>query len=81
MPINGIEERRYVIIPEADLTIQMIEDCLETDFNTLRWNNDHSKTILKYEGTKPASITQFIDYSHSEILVELEKPEWNEIIA
>lgn len=74
---QAIEDRKYVLIPEAELTMHMVEDCLETDFNTLRWNVDHTKTVLKYEGTKPASIAAYLDYTHAEILVEMAKPEWN----
>ena len=70
-------ERKYVIVPENQLTMKMIEDCLETDFNTLRWNVGHTKTVLKYEGAKPASISAYTDYTHAEILVEMAKEEWN----
>ena len=69
-------ERRYILVPIGSLTEQMINDALETDFNTLRWNNTHTMTVLKYEGTKPASFAPFTDMSHAEILVEMAKPEW-----
>jgi len=72
-------ERKYVLIPFAELKDEMINDCLETDFNTLRWNNDKTMTVLKYEGAKPASIAKYTDYTHAEILVEMAKPEWNPV--
>lgn len=70
-------ERTYVIIPVPELTQQMVDDCIETSIDTLRKNNDNSKCILKYEGTKPASISSYTDYTHAQMLTELEKAEWN----
>jgi hypothetical protein len=72
-------EKTYVLIPAAELTMQMVDVALETDFNTLRWNNDHTKTVLKWEGTKPPIFNPYTDYSHAQILVEMAKPEWTPV--
>jgi len=70
-------EKTYCIVPTSDLTQQMVDDCVETSLDTLRRNNDDTKAVLKYEGSKPSSLTEYTTYTHAEILVEMAKPEWN----
>lgn len=69
-------KREYVVMLLSQVTDQMIDDCLETSRETLRLNNDGTKTILKYEGEKPASLTPYVEYDHDEILEILSAPEW-----
>lgn len=68
--------KTYVIVPTGELTQQMIDDCIETSSDTLRRNDINTKCILKYEGSKPASITSYSDYTYEQILTELENSEW-----
>lgn len=70
------EVKRYCIVPVADLTDQMILDCLETSMDTLRRNNADTMAVLKYVGEKPVILLGYDDYTHAEILVEMLKPEW-----
>ena len=70
------DSKTYVIVPVAELTQQMVDDCIETSLDTLRRNNINTKTILKFEGSKPASISSYTDYTHAEMLIELENVEW-----
>ena len=67
----------YVIIPTAELTQQMVDDCVETTIDTVRKSVDTTLCVLKYNGDKPASIAAYTDYTHEQILVEMAKPEWS----
>ena len=71
---------RYITIPRLDTTQQMIDDCIETSFNSLRVSSHTLPLcILKYEEAlgKPTSIAGYTDYSYEEILVILQTSEWN----
>ena len=70
---------KYIIIDLEDVTQQMIDDCIETSFDTLRLSLDELQTILKWNGETPASILaldpQPTQYTHEEILAFLNDPE------
>ena len=70
---------KYIIIDLEDVTQQMIDDCIETSFDTLRLSLDELQTILKWNGETPASILaldpQPTQYSYAEILAILNDPE------
>lgn len=69
----------YVIVPNDELTQQMIDDCKETSIDTLRHSMQGvDRVILKWEGSTPSSLTGYDQYNHSEILVEVAKSEWIE---
>ena len=70
----------YVIAPFVDVTQQMIDDCCETSFDTLRHSTQGvDRVILKWVGDTPASMVGYVQYSYAEILVEIAKPEWSEV--
>ena len=70
---------KYIIIDLEDITQDMIDDCIETSFDTLRLSLDELQTILKWNGETPASIValdpQPTQYSYAEILAILNDPE------
>lgn len=68
----------YVILPTEDVTQQMIDDCIQTSIETLRKSLDGDLAVLKYSGTKPASLGERTDLTHAEILVEMAGPLWND---
>jgi len=41
-----------------------------------RRSNDDSKFIVTYENEQPSSLNSVTEYTHQEILEELEKSEW-----
>jgi hypothetical protein len=71
---------KYVIIDTTEITA---EDSV-IDFNKLmnrgpsylRYNNDGNKAVLKYDGDQPSFLNGKIEYTHAEILVEMNKSEW-----
>jgi hypothetical protein len=72
------EDRKYVIVPFADVTAQMISDCMETSTETLVHSTSGvDRVFLKYEGSTPSSLTGIDTYTHSQILNILHTdPEW-----
>ena len=65
--------KRYVILPLDNVTQEMIDDCIETSFNTLRISKNRN-TILKWRGNKPNSLYGIIEVT--DIRLELQKDEW-----
>ena len=68
--------RTYVIIEAEDVSSVDFSQVLETSADTLRYNNDNSKTFVKYEGSQPSFLNGKTTYTHTEILAELEKEDW-----
>jgi len=68
--------RKYVIIDADFVPSVVFSQVLETSADTLRWNNDETKTFVKYDGSKPSFLTGKDTLTHSQILSELEKDEW-----
>ena len=54
------------------------ETVLETSEDTLRWNDGDSKTFVKFDSSHetPSFLEGKTQYTHAQILVELNKPEW-----
>jgi hypothetical protein len=72
------ENTTYVIVPFGDVTQAMIDVAAETSFATLRHTvSGDDKVILKWTGSTPSELSAYTQYTHSEILTELEAPEWN----
>jgi len=76
--IMSQEEKKYVIIDAADVAGINFDDVMETSADTLRWNNDNTKTFVKYRGNKPYCLYGKDTYSESEIKAILNDPngEW-----
>ena len=71
------KNRKWIIINVSDITDEMIDNALETSLDTLRKSLDGTKTILKWDGDTPSCFDGLTTYTHSEILEELAKSEWN----
>ena len=69
--------RKYVILTSSEAQSIDFSKVLETSANTLRWNNDNSKTFVKYEGSKPSFLSGKSTLTHLQILTELAKDEWS----
>jgi hypothetical protein len=68
--------RKYVIIDSDFVPSVVFSQVLETSADTLRWNDDESKTFVKYEGSKPSFLSGKTAITHSQILAELAQDEW-----
>ena len=71
--------RHWVIVDVSDITDEMIEKAIQSSMTTLRKTNDGSKAILKWDGPDtPSCFDGMTIYSHSEILEELNKSDWQQ---
>ena len=70
--------RQYVILNATEAQAIDFSEVLETNFETLRWNNDSTKTFVKYEGDTPAWLVGKTAYTKAEMLTLLNNPdgEW-----
>lgn len=74
--------RTYVIIDSDDVEDVDFSQVFETSENTLRYNNDDSKTFVKFDSSSPTPsfLSGKTQYTHAQILTELAKPEWSSSI-
>jgi len=69
--------RKWIIVNVSDITEEMLSSAIQSSMNTLRKTLDGSKAILKWDGDTPSCFDGMTVYSHSEILEELDKSDWN----
>lgn len=74
------ENRKYVIIPTAEIGSVDFAEVMETSAETCRYSVDETQTFVKYEGAIPASVAAITgisqEYSHEEILTILSGLDW-----
>ncbi len=63
--------REYVIITSDDVSSVDFTKVEETSADTLRWNNDNTKTFVKYQENKPTFLQGKTAYTYLEILAIL----------
>ena len=73
----AFENRKWIIINVSDITDEMISSSIQSSMDTLRKTLDGNKAILKWDGDTPSCFDGLTTYTHSEILDELAKSEWN----
>ena len=71
-----MNNRKYTIITKAEVANVNFDQVLETSSSTLRYNNAGTKTFVKFEGNTPSFLDGKTQYTHEEILTELNKSEW-----
>ena len=69
---------KYVIINASEVSNIDFSKVLEDSASTLRYNNDDTKTFVKFKGTTPSFLTGKTQYNHSQIMTELQEDEWTE---
>ena len=73
-----MSNRKYIIITKDEVASVDFSQVLETSANTLRYNNDGTKTFVKFEGNTPSFLNGKTQYTHTEMLTELGKSDWTE---
>ncbi len=68
--------RKWVILTASEAAAIDFSEVMQTSADTLRWNNDSTKTFVKYDGDQPSFLSGKDELTHSEILTELAKSEW-----
>ena len=75
-----MEDIKYVIINSSEVSSVDFNQVLEDSADTLRYNNNKTKTILKFKGETPSFLNGKTQYTNSEMLEQLETSEWIEEI-
>ena len=71
------ENNKYVILTAVEASSIDFSKVKETSADTLLWNNDNSKTFVKYEGDSPSFLRDKPTLTQTEMIEELEKSEWD----
>ena len=71
-----MSDKKYVIITKEEVANIDFSQVIETSVNTLRYNNDGTKTFVKFEGNTPSFLDGKTQYTNDEMLTELGKSEW-----
>ena len=68
----------YIIIASNEVSNVDFSQVKETSANTLRYNNDNTKTFVKFEGSTPSFLNGKTQYRKAQILEILndEEGEW-----
>ena len=66
----------YVIINASEVSGIDFSKIKETSNDTLRYSNDNTKTFVRYEGSQPSFLNGKTEYTHEQILTELNESEW-----
>jgi len=74
--VTRYADRKWVILSASEVASIDFSQLLEAGSNSLRWNNDNTKTFVKYEGSKPSFLSGKAALNHAQILTELEGAEW-----
>tara|TARA_R100001460_G_scaffold284_1_gene1359 strand:+ start:800 stop:1027 length:228 start_codon:yes stop_codon:yes gene_type:complete len=71
-----MNNKKYIIITKDEVASVDFSQVDETSVSTLRYNNDGTKTFVKFKGNTPSFLDGKTQYTHEEILTELNKSEW-----
>ena len=71
-------DRKFVIINSAEVSSVDFSEVLELSADTLRYNNDNTKTFVKFEGDTPSFLDGKTEYTYSDFKAILgdENGEW-----
>ena len=64
--------RKITVINASDVSSIDFSQVLETSANTLRYNNDNTKTFVKYDGAQPSFLSGKTEYSYDDFVAMLQ---------
>ena len=67
---------KYVFLTASEASSIDFSKVLQSSASTLRYNNDNTKTFVKYKGDKPSFLDGKTELTREETLLELKKAEW-----
>tara|TARA_R100001463_G_scaffold43145_1_gene90174 strand:+ start:1765 stop:1986 length:222 start_codon:yes stop_codon:yes gene_type:complete len=67
---------KYVILTTSEVSSIDFSKVLEDSVDTLRYNNDNTKTFVKFKDSTPSFLEGKTILNDSEIKIELFKEEW-----
>ena len=68
---------KYVILTASEVSSIDFSKVLEDSTNTLRYNNDNTKTFVKFRGDTPSFLNGKTLLNKADMKAELFKEEWN----
>tara|TARA_R100001163_G_C4922756_1_gene102223 strand:- start:338 stop:556 length:219 start_codon:yes stop_codon:yes gene_type:complete len=69
---------KYVTILAEQVANVDFNQVLETSEETLRYNNDRSLALLKFDGDTPSFLEGKTTYDYEQIMEILDSPEWTQ---
>jgi len=69
---------KYTLILAEQVASVDFNQVLETSEETLRYNNDRSLALLKFEGDTPSFLEGKTTYDYEHIMEILDSPEWTQ---
>ena len=69
---------KYTLILAEQVASVDFDQVLETSEETLRYNNDRSLALLKFEGNTPSFLEGKTTYDYEQIMEILDSPEWTQ---
>ena len=80
MQQKQIMDINYIILDYSEINKVNFDEILITSIDTLRLNNDGTKTFIKWIGEEPTFVSSLtsksIIYNNEEMLDILDQPEW-----
>ena len=80
MQQKQIMDINYIILDYSEINKVNFDEILITSIDTLRLNNDGTKTFVKWIGDEPECVSSLtsksIIYNNEEMLEILDQPEW-----
>ena len=67
---------KYTILTSSEVSSIDFSKVLEDSTSTLRYNNDNTKTFVKFTGSTPSFLDGKTQYTNSEMLEILAQEEW-----
>ena len=67
---------KYTILTSSEVSSIDFSKVLEDSANTLRYNNDNTKTFVKFKNDTPSFLDGKTILNRSEMFTELKKDEW-----
>tara|TARA_Y100000401_G_scaffold27675_1_gene19928 strand:- start:624 stop:842 length:219 start_codon:yes stop_codon:yes gene_type:complete len=69
---------KYTLILAEQVASVDFNQVLETSEETLRYNNDRSLALLKFEGDTPSFLEGKTTYDYEQIMEILDSPDWTQ---
>jgi hypothetical protein len=65
---------KYCIINNSDVGNMVWDDLVSTSKDTIRWNLDNTKAIVKFEGSTPSFLNGITQYTLTQITTIINDP-------
>ena len=73
---GNINIMNYVLLTASEVSSIDFSKVLEDSVDTLRYNNDNTKTFVKFKGNVPSFLNGKTVLTRDEMFAELSKQEW-----